>query len=303
MPLDVKFNDPFWFSIVVPSFNQGAYLADCLSSIISQVGDFGIEILLIDGLSTDNSKQVWEKFFGEINGGSFSNEGYVPGAIAHIPCRFGLRWKIISEKDSGQSEAINKGFRLATAKWGNWLGTDDLLLPNALKVVHQSIIQSKKAKFFYGDVYYQQIGSDQQSRYSPLKPSLLKYLRQRQGLHQTAVFFNLELLKIYGYLDESLHFAMVTELYLRWLINFVPFQQINQVLAVQRVHPQSKTGQCNMSFENFKPEESRVYKIVFKKLNFIHRLVMSAEFSLETIKKYFYSLRYFLATLRNRLLR
>src|SRR5579863_10063148 len=96
-------------SIVVPNYNGGGTLARTLQSLVDQHYD-GLEILVVDGGSTDNSIEVIKQYGSHIT------------------------WWV-SEKDRGQSHAINKGFARATGQIVNWLCSDDVLTPNALRVV------------------------------------------------------------------------------------------------------------------------------------------------------------------------
>src|SRR5450755_112336 len=96
-------------SIVVPNFNGGATIEATLVSLIEQNYP-GLEILVADGGSTDNSVEVICKY------------------ESHIAW-----W--VSEKDRGQANAINKGFLRAKGEIVNWLCSDDVLLPNALSTV------------------------------------------------------------------------------------------------------------------------------------------------------------------------
>lgn len=99
-------------SIIVPSFNQGRFLSDTLQSIVDQNYD-GVEIIVMDGGSTDNSVEVIKQF------------------EQHI-----AYWQ--SEKDAGQSNAINNGFKKATGEFVTWLNSDDVLLAGALEAVDKA---------------------------------------------------------------------------------------------------------------------------------------------------------------------
>ena len=94
-------NDPR-ITIVTPSFNQGEYLEATICSILEQ-NYSNLEYFIIDGGSSDNSVSIIKKYEKYIN-----------------------YW--ISGKDGGQSEAINKGLRMATGDFISWINSDDLLL-------------------------------------------------------------------------------------------------------------------------------------------------------------------------------
>ena len=92
-------------SIVTPSFNQGRFIRETIESVLSQ--DYpAIEYMVIDGGSTDETVSILK---------SYGNR---------------IFW--ISEPDSGQSDAINKGWKRATGEILTWLNSDDVYLPGAI---------------------------------------------------------------------------------------------------------------------------------------------------------------------------
>ncbi|MES2659835.1 MAG: glycosyltransferase family 2 protein [Verrucomicrobiota bacterium] len=110
------------FTIITPSLNYGRFLEDCLASVAKQSG-VSLEHLVFDGGSTDESAAVAARF---------------PDAV----------WT--QGKDSGMSDAINKGFERAQGDWVIWLNADDRLKPGALAEILVALKQSK-ADVVYGD--------------------------------------------------------------------------------------------------------------------------------------------------------
>src|SRR6188768_1820331 len=96
-------------SVVIPSFNQGKFLEETIISILDQNYP-AVEIFIIDGGSTDETVSIIKKYESRING-----------------------W--VSEKDNGQSHAINKGFRKCTGDIITWLCSDDLYMPGTFAKV------------------------------------------------------------------------------------------------------------------------------------------------------------------------
>lgn len=98
-------------SVVTPSFNQDKYLEKTILSVINQNYP-NLEYIIIDGGSSDNSKKIIKKYEKKL--------------------KF---WQ--SKKDEGQSCAINTGFKYATGEILCWLNSDDILLPNSLKLISE----------------------------------------------------------------------------------------------------------------------------------------------------------------------
>src|SRR5258708_1689338 len=96
-------------SIITPSFNQGPYLERTMLSVIKQEYP-NLEYIVIDGGSTDQSKAIIRKHQKHLT-----------------------YW--VSEKDRGQADALNKGFRKSHGSIMGWLNSDDVLLPGTLQFV------------------------------------------------------------------------------------------------------------------------------------------------------------------------
>lgn len=94
------------FSIVIANYNSGQYLEDAILSVIKQNYP-KVQLIIIDGASTDNSVDVIRRY-----------DKYID------------YW--VSEKDQGQSDAFNKGFKQAKNEWLFWLNADDFLLQDSL---------------------------------------------------------------------------------------------------------------------------------------------------------------------------
>jgi len=206
------------FSVVTPSFNQGRYLTTCLESVKNQgVDDY--EHIIIDNCSTDETHKI------------------LP-AWSHDP-----HLKIIVEPDRGQSEAVNKGLRLARGEIICWLNSDDAYPPETFYKL-QKIFSNLDIALVFGDAL--QIFDDQ--KISPQRAvaqfsqrtDFIRWWSSRVKLHQPAIFFRRSVMESVGLLDEQLHYAMDYEYWWRMSERY-PFHYIPEVLALQHRQPDSKT--------------------------------------------------------------
>jgi glycosyltransferase involved in cell wall biosynthesis len=113
---------PTKISIVTPSLNQGEYIEDSILSVMQQ-GYENFEHIVVDGGSRDNTLEVLRRY-------------------PHV------RW--VSEPDKGQSDALNKGFRMATGDVVGWLNSDEYYFPGALRTIAELAASNLHADLFYG---------------------------------------------------------------------------------------------------------------------------------------------------------
>lgn len=207
-------------SIITPSFNQGQYIAQTIESVLGQ-GYPDLEYLVIDGGSTDGTLDVLGRYTGR------------------------LRW--LSERDRGQSHAINKGLAMASGEIVAFLNSDDCYRPGALLAVGERFARDRRIGWLTGKCRM----VDQDGR--PTRGAITGYknlwlaLRSRAVLQvlnyisQPATFWRRELWQAVGGLDEGLHYTMDYDYWLR-LSGRAPLGYLNRYLADFRVHPGSKGG-------------------------------------------------------------
>jgi glycosyltransferase involved in cell wall biosynthesis len=201
-------------SIVTPSYNQGKFIEETVRSVLLQ-GYPNLEYLVIDGGSTDESVTIIRK--------------YAPWLTY---------W--VSERDQGQSDAINKGWRRCTGDIIAWLNSDDCYAPNALGAVARAFA----AHGFPAMVYGRQIIMDQrgnQTRVLDYRASPDQMLGKMLYPHQPAAFFNRSVLETIGFLDPSLHYAMDQAFLLKLMATHHPIY-VPAALALNRIYPTTKTG-------------------------------------------------------------
>lgn len=230
-------------SIVTPSFNQGQYLEETLKSVLSQ-GYADLEYIVIDGGSTDDTLDVIKRYEPE---------------IAH--------W--VSEKDRGQSDAINKGLRRATGEIVTWLNSDDMFMPNALHRAARHFQESDAALIhgkseLFGNGFDGLVkgsdGEDLESRYLAGMP-----------YPQPASFFRRSVLLEQGYLDETLHYGMDYDLLARIALNY-PIRKVPDVFSRYRLHDESKSIAQGIEFTR---DWARTFSRVLRSFDFTGDFIKS----------------------------
>lgn len=203
-------------SIITPSYNQGQFIEETIRSVLLQ-GYPNLEYFIIDGGSTDNSVEIIRKY-----------ESWL------------TYW--ISQPDKGQTDAIQQGFDLSTGVVWNWLNSDDLLEPNALKVIAIAYRNNPSATTYSGKM----------TNFGMVTP-YVHYKRFRSILElacvweewptpQPAIFLSSKACREVNKLNISLHYAMDYDIYLRLAIApGFQAQLIDAIIAKYRWHSETKT--------------------------------------------------------------
>ncbi|MBT3322237.1 MAG: glycosyltransferase [Anaerolineae bacterium] len=252
-------------SIISPSLNQGSFIEETILSVLSQEYE-NLEYIVVDGLSTDKTLSILRKYSDN------------------------LTW--ISEKDNGQTNAINKGIRLATGEIIGYLNSDDILLPNALKSVAQAFRENPSAMWITGkSLIIDEEGKSIRkliTKYKNLylKTHSFKSLLVADYISQPATFWKKEIISDVGYLDESLDYVMDYEYWLRIYQNFKPVF-INQYLASFRIHHASKTTSGSYTKKYIDEERKIIVQYSISKfwllLNKSHRFLTNFVYSILNI--------------------
>jgi glycosyltransferase involved in cell wall biosynthesis len=149
----------------------------------------------------------------------------------------------MSEPDQGQSDAINKGFSLATGRILGWLNGDDILLPYALNIVRNFSIANNHPDLMIGDAYmvekdFRPIRHFQFNHDKVRFSTLLDYASNH--LVQPSVFFSRAAWQNCGPLDITDHFAMDADLFLCMAKEYEP-TCIQQDISYSVYHEECKT--------------------------------------------------------------
>lgn len=211
-------------SIITPVYNGEKFIEDNIKRLQNQSYK-NFEHIIVDGGSTDNTVKILERYKDKI--------------------------KYISEKDNGQSDAINKGFKMATGDIATWLGVDDYYADkDVLKRIAEYFkdpsinILEGRCKVIYLEENREYLVPNPEVT----EKNLIRWWNENSIPPQPAIFFRKELLDKYGLLDESLHYCMDHELWLRFLSNGEKFTQVEDLFAIYQIHPESKTGSSTSKF-------------------------------------------------------
>ena len=254
------------FSIITPSYNQGPYIQRTLKSVLEQKGDFHLQYIIMDGGSTDQTLSILEQTKAEVENGIY--RGFHKS----------LDFRYFSEKDRGQSDAINKGLRLADGDIAAYLNSDDIYLPGSLEKVARTFQESNDSGLITG--FCRIINeNDHEIRRAitfyknrSLKQLSHKRLLLENPISQPATFWNRKINDEIGFFREDLNFVMDYEMWLR-ITSRYSLQVIPEYLSGFRWYTTSKSGG---NFQKQFAEETKVADEYIPETDhlsrFIHRL-------------------------------
>lgn len=202
-------------TIVTPSYNQAPFLEQTIRSVLEQ--DYPrIEYFVIDGGSNDGSLEIIKKYAPRLAG-----------------------W--VSEKDAGQTDAINKGFARATGEILAWINSDDTYNPGAVRQAVEFLTQNPQVAMVYADCNF----VDEHSRFiGKFNAAQTDYRRLRRGyvhIPQQTMFFRADYWHRLGPLDPSFFFAMDYDLWTR-IAAHAPLHYLpGKTWANFRLHTSGKT--------------------------------------------------------------
>lgn len=197
-------------SIITPSYNQAPFIRATIESILSQAGNFAIEYIVMDGGSTDGSVDIIREYAERVSAGSW------PAQCASVS----MEW--VSERDKGQSDAINKGLRRATGDILSYLNSDDTYVPGAFEELVQGFAAHPEADIIYGDGDVIDAAGNTQWEWlsRPYDHAVMRSYHFLWNdftnyIMQQATFWRRSLQDKIGLFDESFHYAMDAEYWIR----------------------------------------------------------------------------------------
>ncbi|MFN8369814.1 MAG: glycosyltransferase [Bacteriovoracaceae bacterium] len=211
-------------TIIVPTFNQGKYIEDCLTSILTQTYQ-NIEVIIQDALSTDNTEEICQKIV-----------------------KSDSRIKYFREKDTGQSDALNKGLNRATGYYWTWLCSDDRYNDkNALNGLIKRFSELSDEEFartagVYGDAFYVNENGNFIAGYGNANRELsLKDFKTDWPLAQPSLILKTEMVVKAGGVDASLYLGMDLDLFVKILKHDVCFKYVAVPVVDIRIQDNSKS--------------------------------------------------------------
>jgi glycosyltransferase involved in cell wall biosynthesis len=228
-------------TVITPSLNQGKYLESTICSVLDQKYS-NLEYMVIDGGSNDGSIDIIKKYQRHIN-----------------------YW--VSEPDCGQSEAINKGLIRSTGEFITWINSDDMLEPGILPKIPAHFNRASIGLIFGRSISFGNNFSEKLSNFDfdNFYPKLLGKIT----FPQPASFFRREVLDRYGLLDESLHYGMDYDLFVRITLNY-EVVHFDEIVSRNRFHSDSKS--VSQVFK-FALDWARVFSKILRSFNFTEDLI------------------------------
>lgn len=235
-------------SIIIPSYNQSEFIEETFLSVLDQNYP-NLEMIVIDGGSTDNTIDIILKYKDNF--------------------KF---W--VSEKDNGQSHAINKGFNKSTGDIVTWLCSDDTYLPNCLKTVAEYFNKNQDVDFLYGNVISIDENSRELNKIRNLPFTKLGFLNSIGSIPQPASFYRKKVLTKSNLLNEEMNFFMDYDLFSRMIISGAKFKSISNLLATYRYHHQSKTINSRSNLKQHNADRTKLLKFYSNKMGVNYNIVM-----------------------------
>jgi GT2 family glycosyltransferase len=245
-------------TVVTPSFNQAKFIEATIKSVLDQNYP-NLEYIIVDAGSTDGSIQIIDRYRDR---------------IAHV----------IVEPDEGQSDALNKGFALATGELMNWLCSDDLLEPGALYSIARAYRRDKPDLIAGGcvrigetrdEVLFYHHNSILFGQSVPFDPSqVLRFMRSWQKgyyFFQPEVFFSRRIWLASGaFLKKHLFYVMDYDLWLRMALAGANIRHLPVLIGCSRQHSEQKTQNSSEwlhQVQQLLPEYSDLFEALSRTLS------------------------------------
>jgi hypothetical protein len=202
-------------TIVTPSLNQGPFIRPTIESVLGQ--DYPhIEYLVMDGGSTDGTLEILKSY--------------------------GERVSWVSERDRGQSHALNKGFQRAKGEILGWINSDDVLLPGAVTKAVEAFRKDPGLGMVYGEGFILEEDGSVRCRFPYSEPfDLWRLVCYWDSILQQSVYMRKTALEAIGWVDESIHWGMDWDVFIRMAKSF-PVERLDTEMGAIRDYSDTKAA-------------------------------------------------------------
>jgi len=228
-------------TIVTPSFNSEKYIKIAIESVINQNYP-KLEYIIVDGGSEDNTIDIICKY-------------------KRIAKQKGVDYKWLSEPDNGQTEAINKGLRMANGEWFAWLNSDDYYESNTMNEICTDLNHDEYS-VVYGSCYTIYEYGDKMFRELFSPPKIVNFNTMKSGcvLYGPATFYNTELIRKVGGFDVLLKYWMDYDMLLK-LVKVAPFHFVPKALSNFRIHKNQKSPSTLKDWQKYKDFNREAFEV------------------------------------------
>ena len=231
----------------MPTFNHAKYIERSILSILNQ--DYpNLDLIIIDGGSNDGTNKIIKKYLDKI---SF----------------------YVSEKDKGQSDALNKGFKFCKGEVYGWLNSDDIYLPNSFNLAVSALKDNPSKKIVFGD-WLSIDDKDNIIDYNHAFDFNLNHFKY-EGFHLNAqsMFWRSEVHKKFSGFNLDLNYTMDYQMIIEFGINEgqQSFVRMPQALGGFRRYEGQKTTGTNINI-------SKEHKFISEKYRYIDKYKLIGRF-------------------------
>ncbi len=229
-------------TVITPSYNQGRFIESTIRSVIYQNYP-NLEFFVIDGGSTDQSVNIISYYTDDIT-----------------------FW--VSEKDKGQSDAINKGFKRATGDIVTWLNSDDQFMPRTLHKIAEYFNKNPDIFVVHGKTILFGNNMTDKVKGCPIVDDLMPYYLAALPFPQPSAFFRREAITKYGILDQNFHYGMDYDFFLKMALNH-DFLAVEDIFSKYLLHPNSKSVAFS---EKFVTDYTKIFSKLLRSFDFTKQL-------------------------------
>lgn len=269
-------------SIITPVLNNEQFISQAIENYISEANE-QTELIIVDGGSKDKTVDILRSY------ASLRND---------------IKW--ISEKDSGQSDAMNKGIRLSSGEYISFLNVDDYYSKGTFRQVTELLTKNQTIQFLVGDC---NVWNVDQELVFVNRPSKLEKWHVLSGCHfpvnPTAYFYKKSLHDMVGFYNEENHYNMDLEFIIQARL-FTSFDYYTEVWGNFRMLPNTKTvsdiegnlleirkqellKRCLSKVSNYLKFRTKAYlfqrNFPKKVKHFLHQIIDKIKFEFNKLKK------------------